>query len=144
MIHLPEYVSSLSQAVMESYQRPGLNVTLQNHIDPISLNIDTSVPIGIIINELMTNSLKHGFAERATGTIVISIRQENDQGVLLEYNDDGSGFPPGENPRQNSGLGMKLLFSIGEDQLQGKVEFASQNGVSYRLRCNTKLHVIRV
>lgn len=95
----------------------------------IILNMDTAVPCGLIINELVTNSIKHGFVRRNSGQIYINL-QSNDGCLTLIVGDYGIGLPEEvdiENPQK---LGLQLVKSL-IDQLEGKIEFNGNTGTEF-------------
>jgi len=100
---------------------------------PIVLNVDNAVPLGLLINELVSNSLKHAFPAGRKGTIRIILACAQDNAVELVVRDDGRGIPP-ELDWQNTGsLGLKLVRILAS-QLKGELEFKSGHGSEFRLK----------
>ncbi len=85
--------------------------------------IDTAIPCGLILNELISNAIKYAFPEGRTGEVQIGLRQPAENEVEIWVSDNGVGLPEGFDCRKAGKLGMKTIFMIGEGQLQGKVEF---------------------
>lgn len=99
-------------------------VGLELDLSSIALPMDRAVPLALIANELLTNALKHGFAEGRSGTIRISLHRDGDQ-LNLVISDDGLGLPEGQDPAEKArSLGMRLIRGLAA-QLRGKVRFAS-------------------
>src|SRR5690606_33439332 len=92
--------------------------------------IDTLIPLGLLLNEIISNSFKHGFSGRETGKIYVSITRVVDKEILLELGDDGIGFKT--NPADSESLGYELIESLVE-QLEGKFKVVSDNGVHYTI-----------
>ena len=91
-VEFQEYVSTLAAELVRSFGHPGVTCTVQ--ADPISLGIDTAVPCGLILNEMLTNALKHAFPGDMTGTVTIEVNRIDDEHVRLSVRDSGKGFPP--------------------------------------------------
>lgn len=91
-VSMDQYVSKLAQGLVRSH---GLQerVDLRIDVDPVKLEVDSAVPIGLILNELITNALKHAFPNGAGGMIAVSLK-EQEEVLLLEVRDDGVGYDP--------------------------------------------------
>lgn len=98
--------------------------------DDITLPLDIAMPCGLIVNELVTNSLIHGFPNGRAGTILVSIRALSEGRAELNVRDDGDGPPPGWNPRVGGGTGLELVFTFAE-QLEAEVSVTTESGVSF-------------
>lgn len=99
-------------------------VGLELDLSSIALPMDRAVPLALIANELLTNALKHGFAEGRSGTIHISLHRAGNQ-LNLVISDNGLGLPEGQDPAEKAkSLGMRLIRGLAA-QLKGKVGFAS-------------------
>ena len=127
-INFQDYIQSLVRYLLSYYSADFIKVEINVEND-IILNMDTAVPCGLIINELVTNSIKHGFVGRNSGQIYINL-QSNDGCLTLIVGDYGIGLPEEvdiENPQK---LGLQLVKSL-IDQLEGKFEFNSNNGTEF-------------
>lgn len=98
--------------------------------DDITLPLDDAMPCGLIVNELVTNALIHGFPNGRSGTISVSIRALPEGKAELVVRDDGDGPPEGWNPRVGGGTGLELVFTFAE-QLEAEVSVATLPGVSF-------------
>ncbi len=126
-----DYVLDLVTDVFATF---GINrevVSLQMQIDEISLDIDTAIPCGLIVNELVSNALKHAFAGRESGTITVHMRAVGDR-IELGVRDDGRGMPSGLDWRNSKSLGLKLVNDLAR-QLEGQVHMTSENGTEFRV-----------
>ncbi len=101
------------------------------NIDDIKLNLETSMPIGIIITELLTNSLKYARIPDQKLKIAIKIKQFDD-GIIIYYRDNGPGFEENGDQSKSSGLGFYILESMTR-QLQGKMSRKNDNGACYEI-----------
>lgn len=120
-INLPVYVSELCQQIEAVYRKPGEGLTLINRIPPMLLDIDTAIPLGIILNELMVNSNKYAFRDRPQGVITIELQKFVSHYTLI-YGDDGPGLPDDYSIGKASTLGMTIVKSLAA-QLKGEVTY---------------------
>ena len=127
-IDFAEYIRDLSTFLFRSYgvdpQRVQLNV-----ISTASLNIDTAIPCGLIVSELISNALKYAFVQRENGQINIETRQ-NDGVFQLNVKDDGIGFPSHLDIKNTQSLGMRLVNTLTK-QLRGQIEMTRSPGTSF-------------
>jgi PAS domain S-box-containing protein len=112
-------------AVSSSSAQPG-RILLDLDSEGISLTLDRAIPFGLLVNELLSNSLKHAFPNGRSGTIGISVRRI-EGAVRLAITDDGIGLPAGFEAGKGNSMGLKLAISLAQ-QLGGKLEFVSENG----------------
>lgn len=130
-ISTADYITSLiTDLIDSSVINPGIDV--QVNIEPVSINIDTAIPIGLIINELVTNALKHAFKNRSTGIISINLDLGADHRFTLIVQDDGEGLPHDFDTRTTSSLGMQLVTVLTR-QLGGEMKTTSRNGARFEI-----------
>jgi two-component sensor histidine kinase len=98
-----------------------------------SLPISIAVPVGLIINELLSNASKHAFADREEGKIEINLTASEEGRVNLMVSDDGIGLPPGFDIDESKTLGLRLVKILAKDQLQGNIEVISDGGTTFRI-----------
>ena len=127
-VALPRYVDDLlRQLVMGSGLAPG-QVTLHSKVKPISIGPDSAIPLGLILSELVTNCLKHAFAEDAHGEISVEVQDAPDgHGLLVSVADNGRGLPPDFNPVAARSMGLQLAMALAV-QLGGTLHFDSTAG----------------
>lgn len=130
---LKEYVDFLATSLFMSYAPPEHQIEIEMDIDAeIYFEIDYMIPLGLILNEMMSNSLKHAF-HNAAGKIRITAAVEEDGRHYINYSDNGKGLPSNFNLHQSESLGMQLIVMLTE-QLDGEVTIKMENGLSYELR----------
>ncbi len=130
-INFNEYIQSLVDHLLYGYGAPGkINVGL--NIDDIYLNVDTAIPCGLIINELLSNALKHAFPDGRQGEITISFTQDGDDCILV-ITDNGIGFPSGQDFKKNGSLGLQLVDTL-TNQLMGQITYDSSIGSTFNIR----------
>jgi two-component sensor histidine kinase len=131
-IDFEDYIRMLANSLCRFYTIPGVTINLDIHVDDVKLDLETAVPVGLIINELISNALKHAFVGRVgCGTISISFRNVGCRHVL-QISDDGIGLPPGFEPASSSSMGMEIV-SILTQQLDGRLHIDGSCGASFEI-----------
>lgn len=131
-INFNQYIRNLAADLLNSYQvRPGAT-TLKCRNEKVFLKVDTAVPCGLIVNELVANSLKHAFPTSESGEIYTGIYLNDDNNFELFVHDDGVGFPKNLDFRNTKSLGLQLVNTLAR-QLKGKVEFTHRNGTEFKV-----------
>ncbi|MCB9361774.1 MAG: sensor histidine kinase, partial [Flavobacteriales bacterium] len=123
---------SLSKNLVHSYSYLDKFIDLTHNIDDVSLNLDTSIPCGLIVNELVSNALKYAFEGRKEGKIKINLSIDK-KGVVLVVSDDGVGFPKNINFRETNSLGLQLVTTLVE-QIDGTIEMINKKGTTYTIK----------
>ncbi len=132
-INLKDYIQDLQALIKESYDISPGNIAIISEMDDTLVLIDTAIPCGLILNELISNSLKYAFKPTGEGEIRINLRRDAGGEIELVYSDNGIGVPPGFDFRRDGHLGVQNIFILGENQLRGKVFFTAGQGVECRL-----------
>jgi two-component sensor histidine kinase len=130
-IPMKAYIEEVVDYLQHFYDLPQ-PVHFQLAIDSIELDVAQAIPLGLIINEALTNALKYAFRDGRSGTIRLSLRQLERRQLQLTIQDDGVGFPADYNPSQNRSLGMTLMLGLSE-QLGGALRVESHPGLSITL-----------
>lgn len=133
-INFSEYILNLSKNLVHSYGIFSDLIDLNIEKDEVYLNLDLAIPAGLIINELVSNSLKYAFPEKSRGCIYISIK-EREGNVILIVKDNGVGLPPGIDIKNTETLGLQLVTALTE-QINGKLTFFSgrNEGTSFEIK----------
>lgn len=126
------YVTDLAQSLYESYAEDRERVSLDIEADTIYLDIDQALPCGMIINELVSNSLKHAFPDGRRGSIGVRVRHAQQQRVIVSVSDDGVGLPEGLDPCGTETLGLQLVCLFAE-QLRGSIEVTRNHGTTFQV-----------
>jgi PAS domain S-box-containing protein len=127
-IDIKSYIEDLSNELMSLYGDTH-RLALSFEITEISLPIDKAVPCGLILNELITNALKHAFDDRANGKIKIRFTPDEDNYYTLSVSDNGKGIPDKDAVLRKETLGLTIVQTL-SDQINGKLEMKSENGVT--------------
>jgi len=134
-IDLQEYIAELTDNLFSSYLSDPGAVKLKTDIENIQLDIDSGIDLGLIVNELISNSLKYAFPAdfRGDKIIYVSLRKEIETGKMkLTVRDSGVGLPPGFDLRESESLGLQLVETLAL-QLDGKFEYHVNNGTSFNI-----------
>jgi PAS domain S-box-containing protein len=126
-----KYAKELANRVLSASGLSPDEVTIHFDMQDISLAVDQAIPCALILNELISNTLKHAFPTGA-GTIRIELRRVADNLIFLCVSDDGVGIPPGFDPARSSSLGMQLVVTLAE-QLDGWLEIDRAPGAAFRI-----------
>ncbi|MCB0602478.1 MAG: sensor histidine kinase, partial [Saprospiraceae bacterium] len=125
-VSVRDYFIKLIRNLFDSYNIHKDQVKLELNIDPLNLDVDTVVPIGLIVNELVSNSLKYAFPDHRKGTIRVDLT-EADNALLLIIKDDGVGMPAGSEENLGQSFGYRLV-KIFTRQLKGKMSISGNQG----------------
>jgi PAS domain S-box-containing protein len=127
-----EYIRSLATDLFRSYSVNSRMVKLNLKVEDVRLSIDTAIPCGLIINELISNSLKYAFSAGQTGEINIHFFSETEDCYTLIVQDNGSGFPIDLDFRNTKSLGLQLVCSLTK-QLHGTIDLERDRGVAFKI-----------
>jgi len=127
-IDVQEHFITLINGLIKSYAVEK-DIKLDININKINLGMGTLTPLGLVVNELITNSLKHGFTDKSIGLITVQVKQLDRVSFEMLIGDDGVGFNPKEKPPS---LGTKLI-GIFVKQLNGTITLLNQPGTMYKI-----------
>ncbi|MBP7693199.1 MAG: PAS domain-containing protein, partial [Anaerolineales bacterium] len=131
-IDLAEYTQSLASQLLRTYAAQAGRVTLRVEAAGCWLDVDTAVPCGLIINELVSNALKHAFPGDRAGEIVVALRPAGPGRVELRVADDGVGFPSEVDFQATASLGLQLVNSLAA-QIDGVITLNQAAGTAFRI-----------
>ena len=137
-VNLADYLRQLATHHFHAQNSAPERVRLALDLSPTMVGLDEAIPCGLIVNELLTNALKHGFADGRSGVVQLTVGSAPDDRVRLQVADDGIGLPADfESSRQKS-LGLQLVNDLTR-QLRGSLEIDSvPSGVTFRLLFSPK------
>ena len=134
-IDMKDYFVNLSDGILDTFNAEN-KVKIECAMDQLELDVDTAVPIGLIVNELLTNALKYAFPENSEGRIEISMSKPNPETLTLRVVDNGIGKVVGSSPK-GTGFGSQLVKLL-TLQLNGIMEEKHENGTSILFQFKTK------
>jgi two-component sensor histidine kinase len=128
-----DYLRSLATHLFEGWKGSTRSINISVEAAEVGLSVDTAIPCGLIINELVTNALKHAFPEAASGSIRITAAQEPPGWLKLMVQDDGIGIPENVNLRRSGSLGLELVNTLVR-QLHAKLEVRRDAGTTFNIQ----------
>jgi two-component sensor histidine kinase len=145
IVHEKLYKSdNFTSVLLKDYLQELMDVLANQHSNPATpfqfkitdntkytTNLDTAIPIGLIVNELVTNSFKYAFNNVATGTIDIELNKTHNN-YQLTIQDNGQGLPNGELPKNPKSLGLRLV-QLFTEQLNGSLKYNTNKGACFRV-----------
>lgn len=123
-IEMKNYFKNLGTFIIDSFDASA-RISLEVEMEPLELDVDRAIPIGLIVNELITNSLKYAFPDGREGEILINLKKDQDH-LYLKVADDGAGMKK-NNPTLGTGFGTQLVALLTK-QLDGKMTLSTQKG----------------
>jgi len=130
-VNMKEYIEKLVESLFKSYNIEKEKIQLIYNIDDLKLDIETVIPLGLILNELIANALKYAFSNSENGALKV-VLQQNDDTLFLEVSDNGSGMPEGWDITQIKSLGFQIIQSF-TDKLKAELSVISDNGTCVRI-----------
>jgi PAS domain S-box-containing protein len=131
-IEFSQYLRNLATHLFHSYQVDSSRVRLHLDAEEVFLNINTAIPCGLIVNELVSNALKHGFPDGRTGEVGLELHRVAGDGYRLRVRDDGVGFPEGLDFRRTETLGMQIIVTL-VSQIDASIELRRERGVEFEV-----------
>ncbi len=131
-VDFTDYIQRLATHLFNSHQVDSDRINLAIEVHGVKLSIDSAVPCGLLLNELISNCLKHAFRGREQGRILVELLPVNTGEILLSVSDDGIGLPPGVEPQAGETFGMQLIADLVE-QLHGSVQVNRDAGSTVRI-----------
>jgi len=132
-INMQRFVDTLLMQLFRSYQVQDTKITPSVSIVDYPFPISMAVPVGLIVNELLSNALKYAFVDRKEGTIKVSLTASEEGRINLTVSDDGVGLPAGFDINATRTLGLRLVKILTEDQLRGNLEVLSKEGTTFNI-----------
>jgi two-component sensor histidine kinase len=131
-IGMPEYIGDLVEYLRYCFAMSG-KVVFELQVDPISLDVQQAVPVGLILNEAITNSFKYAFPCSEEDKVTVRLCTTGDGGLSLMIADNGRGLPPDFNLKQDNSFGMLLIGGLTED-LEGTLHIETRHGTAIHIR----------
>lgn len=129
-----DYILKMTAYLFSLYNVSHDKIRCLNNVEPIEISVEIAVPLSLIITELITNSIKYAFDDNKTGEIeIIMILDHKKNMYILDYSDDGSGFPDDSDPNTGKGFGSTLIIGLTK-QISGNIDVNSNHkGVHYHI-----------
>lgn len=137
-INFAEYFKKLSTYLRRSYQTLLPNVTFHNNLQDIYIDIKLAIPCGLIVNELITNSMKYAFPKRIAGEITVNMSHAENGLCTIIVSDNGIGIPEKIDFRNVQTLGLQLVNDL-TAQLGGTIELDRTDGTAFTIKFQSKI-----
>ena len=131
-IDFAQYAESLLTYLWRSYRSTSSKIRLAKDLESILLSVDEAVPLGLILNELISNALKHAFPSHEKGEVLVTFQRTEQNGVFLSVRDSGKGLPKGFNWKTTESLGLRLVRML-TGQLDAEVHVTSDGGTAFKV-----------
>ncbi|MFN6513667.1 MAG: PAS domain S-box protein [Nostoc sp. CreGUA01] len=131
-IDFAQYIPDLTTHLFDSYNVSSSQIKLKIQVDNASLDIETAIPCGLIINELVSNALKYAFVDNREGEIEVKFYQDSECTLILIIRDNGIGLPENFDTKKAKTLGITLVQGLVK-QLRGKLEINSHQGTQFKI-----------
>lgn len=132
-INYADYIKSLVNSVVQTFRAESSGIQLNVNVQEVFFDIDTAIHCGLIINELVSNSLKHAFPKTKAGIINVDLFTDNPGEYTLTVSDNGKGFPEEVKVGETDSLGLRLVTNLVE-QLEGTIEILNDEGTTFRIK----------
>jgi len=142
-VDLGEYLPELASLLIENYELPDGFLTLALQSEPVLVLIDTAIPCGLAVSELISNAVRHAFPGRKTGTIRMKIGRNPSGSVEVFFADDGIGMTADFDFRKNVS-GLRTVYDLVESQMKGEIVCEQTEGLAYTIRFSDNLYEQRV
>jgi two-component sensor histidine kinase len=132
LVDFPKYLLRMVEHLFRSYGVNSRQIRLESDLDPIKIDLDDALPTGLLISEVISNSLKHGFPDGRQGEIRMQLRSLPGEAVSLVLSDDGVGLPSNLDWATSRSLGLRLVRALA-DQLRASLDIRSDGGTEVKL-----------
>lgn len=132
-IDFGEYLEALALHLMATWRGAAAHISVRVSTAGLQLPVDVAIPCGLIVNELITNALRHAFPEGRAGSVEVLVNREDGGRVLLSVQDDGLGLPDGAELRRSGTLGLELVATLAR-QIRAELAIVRANGTTVHLR----------
>ncbi|MGJ5628593.1 PAS domain S-box protein [Nostoc sp. CALU 1950] len=132
-IDVADYIHNLATSLLISYQIWPGKIALEIDIEPLNLNVDQAIACGLVINELISNALKHAFPNQQAGTISIALRNISNN-IEMTIRDNGIGLPDNLDWTNTDSLGLSLVYDLVIEQLEGSITLERNHGTVFKIQ----------
>ena len=142
-LNLKDYIAGLISLIIQSYNAAeNINFTFKG-VD-LDVLIDTAAPLGLVVNELIVNSLKHAFPNNQKGKICIEQFVTDKNQLVIKIKDNGVGLEKDFDLEKSSGLGLETVIDIVKDQLLGRIEYTNRKGLTWHIELDKEQYKQRI
>ncbi|HMK54226.1 MAG TPA: histidine kinase dimerization/phosphoacceptor domain -containing protein [Methanobacteriaceae archaeon] len=131
-IDVKDYIDSLANYIYRVYVSDPHRILMEMDLEEFMLDINTAIPLGLLLNELLTNAFKYAFPGEKKGKVQVKLHKMNNKKFLLEVKDDGVGLSANFDPHHTNSLGMQLIYNLTE-QIKGELKLNGKNGAQFQI-----------
>jgi two-component sensor histidine kinase/HAMP domain-containing protein len=142
-VDMEAYIRDLERLLFSSYKVNSSRISLSTDVSNVIFSVDTAIPCGLIINELLSNAFKHAFPEDREGRITLALHKKGGGDFELAISDNGIGLPEGMDIKSSETLGMKLITSL-VGQLDGDIELNTDGGTEFIINFRERIYEERI
>jgi PAS domain S-box-containing protein len=132
-INLGEYIQDLSGLLLQSFEKEAGKIKVKYDLEKVFVSIDLAMPLGLVLNELINNIFKHAFPNGQNGKVIINLFYDDKGMINLQIKDNGIGVSSDIDLAKSDSMGMETIFTLVKYQLNGKISYLSENGLSWHL-----------
>ena len=143
-VNLRDYFESLLDLLKESYSDVIQRCTIETDFDEIKVLLDTAIPLGFILNELFTNTCIHAFPSDRKGRIAIKLFKNDKHQIVLAFEDNGIGLPDDFVIESDENIGLLIVSGMVKNQLQGLVDYKSEDGLHWKVTIDKENYSERI
>jgi len=143
-INLKEYIKDIVDLLMISYGVQAETLTLKMDLDNVFVLIDSAIPLGLVLNEMISNIFKHAFLDTEDDEISIRLYQEENDTINILLSDNGIGIPKDIDLESINTMGLQTMFDLIKFQLKGEVTYKTENGLKWHIKLKDNLHTERI
>ena len=143
-INLKEYIKDLVRHLMISFRVRSENVKLKFELEDVLVSIDSAIPLGLVLNEMISNVFKHAFPHTKHDELIIKLYKEKNETINIHLSDNGVGIPSDVALENTDTMGLQTVFSLTEHQLNGEVKYEIENGLKWHISFKDNRHKERV
>ena len=143
-LNLKEYLSELVVNILSAYGITDSKISVKNKMENIEVLIDTAIPCGLVVNELVSNVVKHAFPDNRSGEIITSLTIDEADEIELVVSDTGVGCGALPGLEEIESMGLQIVKNIVEYQLKGKIELSPSAGTKWIIRFSDNVYEERI
>ncbi|MCF7794083.1 MAG: response regulator [Candidatus Cloacimonetes bacterium] len=143
-LSLKDYFIDLINYIRNKFCPKNKEITISYEITDIAVLLDTAIPLGFVLNELLINAIEHAFPNREKGTIHIKVEQSDKNFILFSVQDDGIGLPEDFDMNSDDNLGLVIVDSIISNQMNGEIKYLVDGGTSWQIKIKDESYCERV
>jgi two-component sensor histidine kinase len=143
-INLKDYIKDLVNLLMASYGIKKEKVALTFELKDVFVLIDVAIPLGLVLNELISNIFKHAFPHSKNDEISLKLFRDKDNDIHVLLSDNGKGVPQGLDLEKSQSMGLQTVFALIKDQMNGTVSYQTKNGLHWNFSIKDDMYKERI